>query len=76
MQTTKADLGVLGLGVMGAMLALNFADNGKFNVGLFNRTVEKATRLKTDNPDLAERLHPSETLEDFVASLATPASSS
>ncbi|ADO41983.1 6-phosphogluconate dehydrogenase [Ketogulonicigenium vulgare Y25] len=72
MQTTKADLGVLGLGVMGAMLALNFADNGKFNVGLFNRTVEKATRLKTDNPDLAERLHPSETLEDFVASLATP----
>ncbi|WP_273689667.1 NADP-dependent phosphogluconate dehydrogenase [Ketogulonicigenium vulgare] len=72
MQTTKADLGVLGLGVMGAMLALNFADNGKFNVGLFNRTVEKATRLKTDNPDLAERLHPSETLENFVASLATP----
>ncbi|ARO13975.1 6-phosphogluconate dehydrogenase [Ketogulonicigenium robustum] len=72
MQTKKADLGVLGLGVMGAMLALNFADNGGFDVGLYNRTHEKATRLKAENPDLAERLHPSETLQDFVASLATP----
>ena len=41
MDTVKSDIGVLGLGVMGAMLALNFADNG-FNVALFNRTASKA----------------------------------
>ncbi|RDE08472.1 NADP-dependent phosphogluconate dehydrogenase [Pelagibacterium lacus] len=71
MNSGKADLGVLGLGTMGAMLALNFAEKG-FDVALFNRTVEKAARLRDDTPDLAGRLHPQASLEDFVAGLATP----
>lgn len=71
MDTVKSDIGVLGLGVMGAMLALNFADNG-FNVALFNRTASKAQQLKDDNPDQAQRLFPHETVAQFVAGLAQP----
>ena len=71
MNTGTASLGVLGLGTMGAMLALNFAEKG-FDVALFNRTVEKAQKLRSDTPDLAERLHPQSTLEDFVGALSTP----
>ncbi len=67
-----ADLGVLGMGTMGANLALNFADNGGFTVALFNRTVEKAHGVREANPNLAERLRPAETIEDFVASLTSP----
>lgn len=71
MNKVKSDIGVLGLGVMGAMLALNFADNG-FNVALFNRTTSKAQQLKDEHPDLSGRLFPHETIEDFVTGLAHP----
>ncbi|WP_103174255.1 NADP-dependent phosphogluconate dehydrogenase [Paracoccus sp. SY] len=71
MDKVKSDIGVLGLGVMGAMLALNFAGNG-FNVALFNRTASKAQQLKDDNPDLTQRLFAHETVERFVAGLARP----
>ncbi len=72
MSEAVADLGVLGMGTMGANLALNFADNGGFTVALFNRTVEKARRVPVDNPELAARLAPADTLEAFVASLKAP----
>lgn len=66
-----ADLGVVGLGTMGAMLALNFAEKGS-EVALFNRTPGKAEKLAADNPELAERLHPQTSIESFVASLRSP----
>ncbi|MEE9909940.1 NADP-dependent phosphogluconate dehydrogenase [Brucella pseudintermedia] len=66
-----ADLGVVGLGTMGAMLALNFAEKGS-EVALFNRTASKAEKLRADNPDLADRLYPQSSLEAFVASLRSP----
>jgi len=66
-----ADLGVVGLGTMGAMLALNFAEKGS-EVALFNRTAGKAEKLRADNPDLADRLYPQSSLEAFVASLRSP----
>ncbi|KQT57367.1 MULTISPECIES: NADP-dependent phosphogluconate dehydrogenase [unclassified Aureimonas] len=68
---TKADIGVLGMGTMGGMLALNLAEKGN-ETAIFNRTAEKTHRLVADNPDLAPRLHPEETLEAFVAGLKTP----
>ncbi|WP_108461568.1 NADP-dependent phosphogluconate dehydrogenase [Devosia naphthalenivorans] len=71
MTNSKAELGVIGLGTMGAMLALNFAEKG-FEVALFNRTVEKAHKLRSDNPELETRLYPQTKLKDFVASLSTP----
>ncbi|RIX99736.1 NADP-dependent phosphogluconate dehydrogenase, partial [Aureimonas flava] len=50
MTARRADLGVLGMGTMGASLALNFADNGGFTVALGNRTVEKAYGVREENP--------------------------
>lgn len=55
------DVGVIGLGVMGRSLVLNFVDHG-YNVHVFNRTV-----LKTRNiAELSPRILGYETLEDLV----------
>ncbi|WP_156386313.1 NADP-dependent phosphogluconate dehydrogenase [Aureimonas sp. Leaf454] len=69
--TMKSDIGVLGMGTMGGMLALNLAEKGH-ETAIFNRTAEKAHRLVADNPALAARLHPEDSLEGFVARLKTP----
>ncbi|ALN71599.1 MULTISPECIES: NADP-dependent phosphogluconate dehydrogenase [unclassified Aureimonas] len=71
-EQTRADLGVLGMGTMGANLALNFADNGRFTVALGNRTVEKAYGVRDNNPELAERLVPTDSIEHFVGVLKSP----
>ncbi len=68
----QADLGVLGMGTMGASLALNFADNGGFTVALGNRTVEKAYAVRDENPELAARLVPTDSIEHFVSTLKSP----
>ncbi|MBO0664160.1 NADP-dependent phosphogluconate dehydrogenase [Jiella sp. MQZ9-1] len=67
----QADIGVIGMGTMGANLALNIAEKG-FKVAVQNRTPAKAFALKDDNPELADNILPAETLEDFVKSLNTP----
>ncbi|NDW04618.1 NADP-dependent phosphogluconate dehydrogenase [Jiella pacifica] len=71
MSDGTADIGVIGMGVMGANLALNIAEKG-FKVAVQNRTPEKAFAVRDDNPDLAENVLPAESLEDFVKSLKTP----
>jgi len=71
MTVSIADLGVLGLGTMGAMLALNFAEKGS-DVALFNRTTKKARDLVSQSGNLAARLHARDTLADFVSSLKLP----
>ena len=68
----QADIGVLGMGTMGANLALNFADNGGFLVALGNRTVEKAYGVRDDNGSLAGNLLPTDSIEHLVASLKSP----
>ncbi|WP_267214304.1 NADP-dependent phosphogluconate dehydrogenase [Chelatococcus asaccharovorans] len=70
--TTKASVGVLGLGTMGANLALNLADQGGQTVALFNRTTIKAQELADANPAFAKSLVPTDSLERFVEALATP----
>ncbi|WP_427026243.1 NADP-dependent phosphogluconate dehydrogenase (plasmid) [Aureimonas ureilytica] len=72
MSERTADLGVLGMGTMGASLALNFADNGGFTVALGNRTVEKAYGVRDENPELAARLVPTDSIEHFVSTLKSP----
>ena len=42
---SNAEIGLIGLGTMGAALALNIADNG-FDVAVFNRTTSKTDRTK------------------------------
>ena len=66
-----ARIGVTGMGTMGAALALNIADNG-FDVGVHNRSPEKMRAVVDGAGDLAERLVPTETLEEFVAALTKP----
>ncbi|MBO0903657.1 NADP-dependent phosphogluconate dehydrogenase [Jiella sonneratiae] len=71
MANGTADIGVIGMGVMGANLALNMAEKG-FKVAVQNRTPDKAFAVRDDNPELAANVLPAETLEDFVKSLKSP----
>lgn len=66
-----ARIGVTGMGTMGAALALNIADNG-FDVAVHNRSPGKTRAVVEGAGALTDRLVPSESLEDFVASLTTP----
>ncbi len=65
-----ADIGVLGLAVMGANLARNAARKG-FGVALFNRNHERTDKLMAEHGSEG-RFYPSKTIEAFVASLAKP----
>ena len=65
-----AQIGVVGLAVMGSNLARNFAHKGH-TVAVYNRSPEKTRALMTAHGDEGAFL-PSETIEDFVASLERP----
>ncbi|KPI85258.1 putative 6-phosphogluconate dehydrogenase decarboxylating [Leptomonas seymouri] len=67
------DLGIIGLGVMGANLALNIAEKG-FKVAVFNRTYAKTvTFLKEhEKESFADNLKGYETMKDFSDSLKKP----
>ena len=67
----EARIGVIGLGTMGAALALNIAEKG-FPVAVWNRTVARVPEFVADAGDLGDNIVPAEKLEDFVASLAKP----
>jgi 6-phosphogluconate dehydrogenase len=65
-----ADLGVIGLGVMGENLALNVTDHG-FSVALWNRTEAKVESvLQRGGPN--RQWIGTRTLEEFVAALCRP----
>ncbi|MEU6247006.1 NADP-dependent phosphogluconate dehydrogenase [Glycomyces sp. NPDC047010] len=67
---STADIGVVGLAVMGSNLARNFARHG-FTVAVYNRTYAKTTELVDAHGDEGDFV-PSEELADFVASLKRP----
>ena len=67
----KSDIGLIGLGTMGAALALNIAENG-FETAVFNRTASVTESFKQEAGDLADRIIPTFTLEELVASLSIP----
>ncbi len=69
MSDGKAQVGVLGLGVMGANLARNFASRGH-GVAVYNRTFAKAEQLVADHPEAGFTL--TDSPEAFVAALARP----
>ena len=68
---TNADIGLIGLGTMGAALALNIADNG-FDVAVWNRTTSVTREFANNAGDLSSKVHPTDTLQDLVASLSKP----
>ncbi|WP_293777607.1 NADP-dependent phosphogluconate dehydrogenase [uncultured Corynebacterium sp.] len=69
-KTDLAQIGVVGLAVMGSNLARNFARNGN-TVAVYNRSPEKTRALISEHGDEGAFI-PSETVEDFVASLERP----
>jgi 6-phosphogluconate dehydrogenase len=64
-----ADIGLIGLAVMGENLALNIADHG-FKCGVFNRTTE--TMRKFVEREKHANLVPCETTADLVAAIKKP----
>ena len=65
-----ANIGVIGMAVMGQNLALNIESRGN-TVAVFNRTAEKTRELMA-GPGKDKRLLPASTLEELVASLSRP----
>lgn len=66
-----ADIGLVGLGTMGAALALNIAEKG-FDIAVFNRTTSVTEKFAAEAGELAPRITPCTTLEALVAALKTP----
>jgi 6-phosphogluconate dehydrogenase len=69
--TQTADVGLIGLAVMGQNLILNMADHG-FRVAVYNRTVDTMRRFVGENPSTPGGLVGCETLEEFVQAIKRP----
>src|SRR3954469_2522071 len=69
-----ADIGLIGLAVMGQNLALNIADHG-FNIAVYNRTThtmeEWVAKVKKTEPS-GERVSGYKTMNEFVAAIKKP----
>ena len=66
----KADIGLIGLAVMGENLVLNMERNG-YTVAVFNRTVEKVDKF-VNGRGKGKNFIGTHSLEEFVASLERP----
>src|SRR5471030_710476 len=71
MPKSQSDIGLIGLAVMGQNLALNIADHS-FKISVFNRTTEKTDKFVAENPRTPGGVVGTQTLEEFVKSLAKP----
>ncbi|WP_319380571.1 decarboxylating NADP(+)-dependent phosphogluconate dehydrogenase [Thiomicrorhabdus sp.] len=70
MAADKADIGLIGLAVMGQNLVLNMTDHG-FKVAVYNRSRQKTDEFIAAEPN-NEKLFPYFDLESFVAGLSVP----
>ncbi len=68
---SDANIGLIGLGTMGAMLALNIAEKG-FKIAVWNRTTAKTHEFKAGAGVLADKIVPTETLAELVAAIKPP----
>jgi len=66
----QANIGVVGLAVMGSNLARNLASREGNTVAIYNRTFARTALLTEEHPEAG--FIASETIDDFVASLAKP----
>ncbi len=67
----QAEIGLIGLGVMGSNLALNIAEKGN-KIAVFNRTPEKTDEFVASAGDLRSQIIPCKTIEEFVAAIRPP----
>lgn len=66
-----AEIGLIGLGTMGAALALNIADKG-FEIAVFNRTTQTTREFHDGAGALAQRITPTEDIDSFIAAIDAP----
>ncbi|MBS0002014.1 MAG: decarboxylating NADP(+)-dependent phosphogluconate dehydrogenase [Thioalkalivibrio sp.] len=66
----NADIGLIGLAVMGQNLVLNMADHG-YRVAVFNRTTSRVDEF-LDGPAQGQSVIGCHSMEDLVASLSRP----
>lgn len=67
---SKADIGLIGLAVMGENLVLNMERNG-YTVAVYNRTVEKVEKFITGRGE-GKNFIGAKSIEEFIASLERP----
>jgi 6-phosphogluconate dehydrogenase len=67
----SSEIGLIGLGTMGAALALNIAEKG-ISIAVWNRTTAVAHTFHTDAGDLGARITPTDSLAELVAALRPP----
>ena len=67
----KSDIGLIGLGTMGSMLALNIAEKG-FRISVFNRTIATTKKFSNTAGKLSNNITPCETLHELVATIKNP----
>jgi 6-phosphogluconate dehydrogenase len=68
---SQADIGLIGLGVMGQNLALNIADHD-FEVAVYNRTAARTEAFAASEDARSRPIAPCATLEDLVGALRAP----
>ncbi|MGV8936899.1 MAG: NADP-dependent phosphogluconate dehydrogenase [Allorhizobium sp.] len=67
----KAEIGLIGLGVMGSNLALNIAEKGN-RIAVFNRTGARTTEFLGEAGALKDNIVGCATIEEFVAAIRPP----
>jgi 6-phosphogluconate dehydrogenase len=67
----NAEIGLIGLGVMGANLALNIAEKG-FSIAVYNRTWETTEKFLKEAGPLASRIIACRTMADLSAAIRAP----
>lgn len=68
---TKPMIGLMGLGTMGAALALNIAEKGH-RIAVWNRTPDVTRRFVAEAGDLAANVVGADSLAEFVAAMEAP----
>lgn len=68
--TNQANIGVIGLAVMGSNLARNLASRQGNTVAIFNRSADKTHQLANNHPEAGFVV--TESMAEFAASLSTP----
>ena len=67
----QAEIGLIGLGVMGGNFALNIAEKG-FTIAVYNRTWSTTETFMANAGTLATRIIPCKTLADLAAAIRAP----
>lgn len=70
---SEADIGLIGLAVMGSNLALNIAEKG-YKIAVHNRTASRIDDFMANAGELAERAIPKADLVEFIQAIKRPRS--